>query len=112
VVKLNPITNKITEIVEEDVEHNQTNNVTQQSHNTSGKGNNTTNSAPLGFKRGANVSREGKEHTADNIKKKNKKSGDGSYVLNPSTTLKSPGKKGRPESRFDEVSSVFYRTHL
>ena len=118
VVKLNPITNKITEVIEEDSEYHRIMNEPTSSH--LGGTQQQILVAPLGFKRGPQASRGGaaKENT-DHIKKKSKPLGinevgsGATSILSPShygSASKTPGNKKREESRFDEVSSVFYRT--
>ena len=66
VVKLHPITNKMTEIVEEDVENNRIINESQISHQTS----TADGIKPLGFKRGDQASRGSNLKENDSLKKK------------------------------------------
>jgi hypothetical protein len=66
VVKLHPITNKMTEIVEEDVENNRIINASHSSQQPS----TADGGKPLGFKRGDQASRGSNLKENDSLKKK------------------------------------------
>ena len=67
VVKLHPITNKMTEIVEEDVDNNRIINASQTSHQQSSA---DGGGKPLGFKRGNQASRGSNLKENESLRKK------------------------------------------